>query len=70
MHQARQHHIAGFFLSLTAAAMWGVLPVALKELLAGMDASTVVWYRFVVAGIALFAWLLSATVFRPLCRRL
>ncbi len=58
MHQAKQHHVAGFLLSLTAAAMWGVLPVALKELLAGMDASTVVWYRFVVAGVALFAWLL------------
>ncbi len=58
MHQAKQHHVAGFLLSLTAAAMWGVLPIALKELLAGMDATTVVWYRFVVAGAALLLWLL------------
>lgn len=37
--------------------MWGVLPIALKELLAGMDAGTVVWFRFLVAGSALFLWL-------------
>jgi len=34
-----------------------MLPVALKELLAGMDAITIVWYRFFVAGAVLFAWL-------------
>lgn len=37
--------------------LWGFLPVALKELLAGMDATTIVWYRFLVAGVVLFAWL-------------
>lgn len=37
--------------------LWGMLPVALKELLVGMDAITIVWYRFLVAGVVLFAWL-------------
>lgn len=47
----------GFFLSLTAALMWGILPVALKELLAGMEATTIVWYRFFIALVVLAAWL-------------
>lgn len=37
--------------------LWGMLPIALKELLAGMDAITIVWYRFFVAGVVLFTWL-------------
>ena len=57
MSANNQHHILGFFLSLTTAALWGMLPVALKELLAGMDAWTVVWYRFLVAAVVLFVWL-------------
>jgi len=57
MSHSHQNPVAGFFLSLVAAAMWGVLPIALKELLTGMEASTVVWYRFLVAGVALFGWL-------------
>ncbi len=57
MQNPAQSHVAGFFLSLVAAIMWGMLPVALKELLAGMDATTIVWYRFLVAGIVLFIWL-------------
>lgn len=57
MHNPTIRHAAGFFLSLIAAMLWGMLPVALKELLAGMDAITIVWYRFFVAGVVLFAWL-------------
>lgn len=57
MSQPQQNHVAGFLLSLTAALLWGLLPIALKELLAGMDASTVVWYRFLVAGLVLGLWL-------------
>ena len=44
-------------LSLTTAALWGVLPVALKELLSVMDAGTVVWYRFLVAWLVILVWL-------------
>ena len=57
MTTAKQQHFLGFFLSLTTAALWGMLPVALKELLAGMDAWTVVWYRFLVAALVLLIWL-------------
>lgn len=42
---------------MVAAGLWGILPIALKELLAGMDATTIVWYRFLAAGIVLAAWL-------------
>jgi drug/metabolite transporter (DMT)-like permease len=57
MHQPSQNPVAGFFLSLTTALLWGVLPIALKELLAGMDATTAVWYRFLVAALVLAGWL-------------
>jgi drug/metabolite transporter (DMT)-like permease len=52
-----QKPVAGFLLSLIAAGLWGILPIALKELLAGMDAITIVWYRFLAAGLVLAAWL-------------
>ena len=54
--QAR-NPVAGFFLALVAAAMWGWLPVTLKELLVGMDAQTIVWYRFLVAAAVLLPWM-------------
>ena len=47
----------GFCLSLITAAMWGILPIALKELLAGMDAATIVWYRFLLAALFVLGWL-------------
>ena len=50
---APQSNLKGFLLSLTAAVMWGMLPVALKEVLTGMDATTIVWYRFLIAGFVL-----------------
>ena len=37
--------------------MWGILPIALKELLTGMDASTIVWYRFLFAAFFVLVWL-------------
>ena len=37
--------------------MWGILPIALKELLEGMDASTIVWYRFLFAAFLVLGWL-------------
>lgn len=59
MQSPLNNHVAGFFLSLSAAVMWGMLPIAIKELLAGMDATTIVWYRFLVAGVVLGVWLLA-----------
>lgn len=49
----------GFTLSLTTAAFWGLLPIALKVVLEAMDALTIVWWRFAAAtaGLAFFlAW--------------
>ena len=57
MHSPKQKNLAGFFFSLVAAALWGVVPIAIKELLAGMDASTIVWFRFLVSGGILLIWL-------------
>ena len=57
MHTPVQNNIAGFVLSLITAFMWGVLPIAVKEILPGMDAATIVWYRFLIAGTVLLAYL-------------
>ncbi|WP_416305097.1 DMT family transporter [Neptunicella sp. SCSIO 80796] len=43
-------HWYGFFLALTTAVMWGVLPVFLKLSLEKMDPVTITWYRFAVAA--------------------
>ncbi|WP_438865034.1 DMT family transporter [Neptunicella sp.] len=44
-------HWYGFFLALTTAVMWGVLPVFLKLSLQKMDPVTITWYRFAVAAL-------------------
>ena len=66
MREVTQRPALGFGLSVTAAMMWGVLPVALKELLAGMDATTIVWYRFFVALLVLALWLIVKRQLPPL----
>jgi drug/metabolite transporter (DMT)-like permease len=66
MQVTQQRPVLGFCLSLTAAMLWGILPVALKELLAGMDATTIVWYRFFVALLVLTLWLLIKRQLPPL----
>lgn len=57
MNSSIQKPVAGFVLSLVTAMMWGILPIVLKELLAGLDATTIVWYRFLVAFVVLAGWL-------------
>src|SRR5688572_2694116 len=47
----------GFTLALTTAALWGLLPIALKVVLEGMDAYTIVWWRFAAAMAGLGAFL-------------
>ena len=47
-------HWYGFWLSLTTAFLWGILPVFIKLCLEAMDAVTITWYRFAVAGMAIF----------------
>jgi len=51
------HWRLGFTLSLTTAALWGLLPIALKVVLERMDAHTIVWWRFAAAMAGLGAFL-------------
>lgn len=50
----------GLGLALVTAVCWGVLPVALKIILTGLDAYTLVWYRFAVSA-AVLLLILAAT---------
>ncbi len=58
----------GLFLASLTALMWGVLPVALKALLEGMDPYTITWYRFLVAAVVLGGFLLQKGRFPTLSR--
>lgn len=58
----------GLFLASLTALMWGVLPVALKALLEGMDPYTITWYRFLVAAVVLGGFLLQKRRFPTLSR--
>lgn len=50
--------VLGFLFTLTAIMMWGMLPIALQQVLKVMNAETIVWYRFISAMIGLFLILL------------
>lgn len=72
MHASSGRWRLGFALALTTAVCWGLLPIALKIALAGMDAWTITWYRFATAGIALgayLAWRRRLPLRAPLTRR-
>lgn len=56
----KKNPILGFILALTATAMWGTLPIAAQQVLSVMQAQTLVWARFWVAGIGLFVILAFA----------
>lgn len=49
-----QRSLLGFSLALLATATWGSLPIAVKQVLKGMDAQTLVFFRFIVAAVGLF----------------
>ncbi|WP_413735409.1 DMT family transporter [Sodalis sp. RH21] len=51
--QAGQQAGMGIALALTTAMCWGALPIAMKQVLTDMEPYTVVWYRFIIAGIGL-----------------
>jgi drug/metabolite transporter (DMT)-like permease len=57
MHTTSGRWQFGLALALTTAVCWGLLPIALKITLAGMDAWTLTWYRFAAAAVALGAFL-------------
>lgn len=48
----------GVFYSVVAAVMWGILAIALKVALKDLSSETIVWARFSIAFILLFAYLL------------
>jgi drug/metabolite transporter (DMT)-like permease len=52
--------MTGLVLSLTAAILWGILPIALAVVLQQLDPYTITWYRFAVAGASL-GMILAAT---------
>ena len=57
MHVTSGRWLYGFLLALTTTLLWGVLPIMLKQVLTGMDAVTVSWYRMISSGLVLLVWL-------------
>ncbi len=49
--------LLGFALALLAAMTWGMLPIAVRQVLKFVDAPTLVWVRFTVAAAVLFVLL-------------
>lgn len=59
LHQTSGRWRLGLALSLAAAFLWGILPIALTVVLQALDAYTVTWFRFLMAFSLLFAYLAS-----------
>lgn len=57
MHISSGRWLYGLFLALLTAVLWGVLPIKLKEVLRVMDPVTVTWFRLLVSGSILLAYL-------------
>lgn len=70
MSEIKQSVAIGFTLALITAIMWGIVPIAMKQILTDMRPNTLVWFRFVMSTIGLgmiLAWrrqLPSLTLFR------
>jgi drug/metabolite transporter (DMT)-like permease len=60
MHRTSGRWKLGLTLALITAVAWGLLPIALKLTLTGMDPYTITWYRFATSGLIL-GLLLAAT---------
>ena len=56
-HRASGRTGLGLALAATTMALWGVLPLILEIALRRVDASTLVWFRFLVAAGLLALWL-------------
>ncbi|WP_226477203.1 DMT family transporter [Pseudomonas sp. MWU16-30323] len=57
MHISSGRWVYGLSLALLTALLWGILPIKLKQVLQVMDPVTVTWFRLVVSGSCLFAYL-------------
>ncbi|BAE73640.1 putative inner membrane transporter YhbE [Sodalis glossinidius str. 'morsitans'] len=64
--QAGQQAGIGIALALTTAMCWGALPIAMKQVLTTMEPYTVVWYRFLLAGVGLLLFLAPRGQLPPL----
>jgi drug/metabolite transporter (DMT)-like permease len=53
----RRNWKLGFALALTTATFWGLLPLALRVVLAELDAWTITWCRFAGAMVTVGIWL-------------
>ena len=51
LHQTSGRSGLGFLLAITTSLMWGMLPLSLKSLQGAMDASTIVFFRFLVSSL-------------------
>ena len=72
MHAVTGRWQLGLALALTTAVFWGLLPIALRVTLEGMDAWTLTWYRFATAALVLgafLAWRRRLPLRSPLTRR-
>ncbi|WP_339524222.1 DMT family transporter [Pseudomonas sp. EA_35y_Pfl2_R111] len=72
MHISSGRWLYGLFLALLTAVLWGVLPIKLKEVLQVMDPVTVTWFRLLVSGSILLAYLAASNRlprFRPLGKK-
>lgn len=57
MHISSGRWVYGLFLALLTAVLWGILPIKLKQVLLVMDPVTVTWFRLLVSGGLLLAFL-------------
>lgn len=60
MHISSGRWLYGLSLASLTALLWGILPIQLKGLLQALDPITVTWYRLLVSGSILFAYLAAA----------
>lgn len=56
LHQASGRWKLGLSMALVTALSWATLPVALKITLEQLDPYTLTWFRFLVAALAMFAF--------------
>jgi drug/metabolite transporter (DMT)-like permease len=53
MAEARQSVGIGISFALVTAIMWGIVPIAMKQVLTDMQPNTLVWYRFSISAVGL-----------------
>ncbi|MBD1388567.1 DMT family transporter [Neiella sp. HB171785] len=57
MHTVSGRSMFGFSLALLTSVMWGMLPIALKDVLTDVDPYTITFFRFLSSGLILAFWL-------------